>query len=227
MAPTALFRVSEACDDVRPSRSDVDEQVTRARACFAAWSALTGDDVQEARSRFEAAFQPFTQFVAGRTGSLRSQVADAEQQLEDIRRQVVELQQREIEIQAQKVEVQREIAEELVSKRSERLIVYTLLAWSAIIALVIVAILRLSKAQNTGTGKQAVNYPMFLELVTVFVLTASILILGLAGKIGDEALAALIGGISGYVLGRLSEGRGARDTGTTSGTTSGTASGTT
>lgn len=53
------------------------------------------------------------------------------------------------------------------------------------------------------TVKAMVNYPLFLELATVFILAIIILILGLASKLDGPALAALIGGMSGYVLGRL------------------------
>ncbi len=81
-------------------------------------------------------------------------------------------------------------------------IAMTLVAWATIIGLVIFAIIRMSNSDGDG---QHSNYPLFLELTTVFVLTAAILVLGLADKIEDEGLAALIGGISGYVLGRLKD----------------------
>lgn len=43
---------------------------------------------------------------------------------------------------------------------------------------------------------------VLLELFTVFLLTSTILILGLGDKIKNEVLGTLLGGISGYVLGR-------------------------
>lgn len=43
---------------------------------------------------------------------------------------------------------------------------------------------------------------LLLELITVFLLTAVILLLGIGGKLQSEVLGTLIGGISGYVLGR-------------------------
>lgn len=43
---------------------------------------------------------------------------------------------------------------------------------------------------------------VLLELFTVFLLTSTILILGLGDKIKSEVLGTLLGGISGYVLGR-------------------------
>ncbi|MDX2360755.1 MAG: hypothetical protein QNK23_08105 [Crocinitomicaceae bacterium] len=44
------------------------------------------------------------------------------------------------------------------------------------------------------------DYSVLLELITVLLLTMTILILGLSGKISEEVLGTLIGGISGYVL---------------------------
>jgi hypothetical protein len=43
---------------------------------------------------------------------------------------------------------------------------------------------------------------ILLELITVFLLTTTILLLGIGGKIEKEVLGTLLGGISGYVLGR-------------------------
>lgn len=74
----------------------------------------------------------------------------------------------------------------------------TLVAWMLIIGIVVGAIILMGRGAN-----QPFNYTLFLEMMTVFILTATILILGLAGKLQNEALAALIGGISGYVLGRI------------------------
>ena len=44
---------------------------------------------------------------------------------------------------------------------------------------------------------------VLLEISTVLLLTMSILILGLSGKIQSDVLGTLIGGISGYVLNRI------------------------
>jgi hypothetical protein len=44
------------------------------------------------------------------------------------------------------------------------------------------------------------DYSSLLQLITVFLLTMTILILGLSGLISGEVLGTLIGGISGYVL---------------------------
>ena len=82
---------------------------------------------------------------------------------------------------------------------------YALGAWLAILAIVIVAILFLGRTvgRDLVVGPNGFNYAMFLEMISVFILTATILILGLAGRLDSQAVAALIGGISGYVLGRI------------------------
>lgn len=86
----------------------------------------------------------------------------------------------------------------------------TLLAWMAIIVMVIVAIITLTWFKFKYAGNQQQNsefsFTLFLEMMTVFLLTGAILILGLAAKIDNQGLAALIGGISGYVLGRMRSG---------------------
>jgi len=46
------------------------------------------------------------------------------------------------------------------------------------------------------------DFTVLLELITVFLLTMTILILGLSGMLKEEVLGTLIGGISGYVLNR-------------------------
>lgn len=51
---------------------------------------------------------------------------------------------------------------------------------------------------TTGNGQS-----VLLEISTVLLLTMSILILGLSGKINGDVLGTLIGGISGYVLNRM------------------------
>ena len=72
-----------------------------------------------------------------------------------------------------------------------------------IVGITVIGLARL-KAANGQDVQDALNYPILLQLVTVFLLTATILILGLADAIDREALSTLIGGVSGYVLGRLS-----------------------
>ena len=98
-------------------------------------------------------------------------------------------------------EQRREITPEMF-----QMITVTLLVFAAIMTAVMFSIIRLSKpSSDNEVIDKSITYPIFLELVTVFVLTVTILILGLANKMDDQALAALIGGISGYVLGRMNK----------------------
>ncbi|HET7537974.1 MAG TPA: hypothetical protein VFJ90_16050 [Candidatus Didemnitutus sp.] len=46
---------------------------------------------------------------------------------------------------------------------------------------------------------------MVVELITIYLLVSSILILGFANKLEKETLSTLLGGISGYVLGRIGQ----------------------
>jgi hypothetical protein len=109
--------------------------------------------------------------------------------------------------------VQQRLGKTLIDTSAQTVIYYTLWAWGSIIVAVIVAILLLGyfallgNARDAGAQNREVSgpasYAMFLEMMTVFLLTGTILILGLSGRLNTEALAALIGGISGYVLGRM------------------------
>jgi hypothetical protein len=49
---------------------------------------------------------------------------------------------------------------------------------------------------------QVIANGIILEVFTVFLLIASVLLLGIAGRIPVDSLGTLLGGISGYVLGR-------------------------
>lgn len=94
---------------------------------------------------------------------------------------------------------QLETKEERQSKIDQTL-VWTLPVYGILI-LAILMIPRLYRG-NKELQAQIFSSGLILELITVYLLTATILILGIAGKIEPEVLGTLIGGISGYVLGR-------------------------
>lgn len=62
-------------------------------------------------------------------------------------------------------------------------------------------------ADAGNSAAQIGSQNVLLEISTVLLLTMSILILGLSGKIQSDVLGTLIGGISGYVLNRISNRR--------------------
>lgn len=102
----------------------------------------------------------------------------------------------------------------VIHESAQKVIFYTLGAWVIIITLFAVAIILLNHYQvrrlvlmkGKPDPRGEFSYILFLEMMTVFLLTGSILVLGIAGKIDKQGLTALIGGISGYVLGRMSGG---------------------
>ncbi len=59
-----------------------------------------------------------------------------------------------------------------------------------------------------GIQKEIVSTRLLLDMVTVLLLITTILILGLSGKMDQEVLGTLIGGITGYTLGRAALGDG-------------------
>jgi hypothetical protein len=50
--------------------------------------------------------------------------------------------------------------------------------------------------------RSLVTSGMLVELITVFLLTTAVIILGISGRIQAEVIGTLLGGVSGYVLGR-------------------------
>ncbi len=67
-------------------------------------------------------------------------------------------------------------------------------------------IIKLSKNGHNIEPSDETSQNVLLEISTVLLLTMSILILGLSGKIASDVLGTLIGGISGYVLNRIRAG---------------------
>lgn len=68
----------------------------------------------------------------------------------------------------------------------------------ALVALLLVPLLY----RNIDLQRAIFSSGLMLELMTVFLLTGAIIILGLDGRIPAEVIGTLLGGISGYVLGR-------------------------
>jgi len=79
------------------------------------------------------------------------------------------------------------------------LVTFALPSFAVLIVLLLLAP-RLYK--DTGIQKIILESGVLLELITVFLLTATTLLLGIANKIDGDILGTLLGGISGYVLGR-------------------------
>jgi hypothetical protein len=81
---------------------------------------------------------------------------------------------------------------------SDSLITWALPAFGLLVIILLLA----PKVYNTDVQSDIFQRGLLLELLTVFLLVASILILGLAERIEQNSLGTLIGGISGFVLGR-------------------------
>lgn len=79
-----------------------------------------------------------------------------------------------------------------------------LITWAlpAFGALMIIFLLVPKFYQNVKVQEQIFNSGLILEVITVFLLTTTILLLGVSDKLKGEVLGTLLGGISGYVLGR-------------------------
>lgn len=95
---------------------------------------------------------------------------------------------------------------EIIGKRREgkTQVDMTLITWAlpvfglCMIGLLLIPLLY----KDTFSQRSILGSGLLLDLITVFLLTGTILILGLGEKIQSEALGTLLGGISGYVLGR-------------------------
>jgi uncharacterized small protein (DUF1192 family) len=198
-----LLITDDAWNTTRPIEQDDSRRLMdKVSNCLSGYGALLSNSVQRAEY-LKGAFDTIQRYLAIATNRLDQQrkgkldeigkTADKIQAIQDKSSQ---------DIQAEKV-----IPDSAIS-----VIEYTLIAWAVIIIGVIIAILVLSYisriSPGRGRGQVAANdlkssYAMFLDMMTIFLLTGAILILGLGSKIDKEGLAALIGGISGYVLGRM------------------------
>jgi hypothetical protein len=70
------------------------------------------------------------------------------------------------------------------------------------LGILLVMILVGPKWYRTEIQQEIFSSRIILDLLTVYILVSTILILGLANRIQNEVLGTLLGGISGYVLGR-------------------------
>lgn len=79
----------------------------------------------------------------------------------------------------------------------------TIVRWTIpTVGLLLIAIFLGPKLYSDSIQAEIFSNKLNLELITVYILVSTILILGLANRIDNEVLGTLLGGISGYVLGR-------------------------
>jgi hypothetical protein len=143
--------------------------------------------------------------IKDRTAAIGTEDAKVDTQIASLEKQLREDRTRRQELERIRAETEAQKARAVIDSASKETILLTLIAWGAIICVVVGAIVLLARYQAINPERKDFSYPIFLEMITVFVLTASILILGLATRLNSEALAALIGGVSGYVLGKFKE----------------------
>jgi hypothetical protein len=103
-----------------------------------------------------------------------------------------------------------DLTERLAAKQQgqvgiDRLLVTVALPMFGILMLLMLVIPRLYGAADLQ--RSIITSGILLELITVFLLTSTILMLGIGGRIEPAVLGTLLGGISGYVLGRSALGR--------------------
>lgn len=76
-----------------------------------------------------------------------------------------------------------------------------------IVGILLLALLLAPRLYKEHIQAEILSSKLTLELITVYILVTTILILGLANRIENEVLGTLLGGISGYVLGRSLSGK--------------------
>ncbi len=75
------------------------------------------------------------------------------------------------------------------------------------IALTMISLIIVPMFYRRGNAQEYIlNSGLLVQIFTIFLLTSTILVLGFAGKIESNSLGTLLGGISGYVLGRTAQG---------------------
>jgi outer membrane murein-binding lipoprotein Lpp len=79
----------------------------------------------------------------------------------------------------------------------------TIVSWTIpSLGILLVLILLGPRLYERNIQEEIFSSKLILELLTVYILVSTILILGLANRLQNEVLGTLLGGISGYVLGR-------------------------
>jgi hypothetical protein len=104
-------------------------------------------------------------------------------------------------VQQDAAQISRDIGarEDAQSKLDARIIIIGVPALAvALVALLLVPLLY----RNIDLQRAIFSSGLMLELMMVFLLTGSIILLGLDGRIPAELIGTLLGGLSGYVLGR-------------------------
>ena len=169
---------------------------------------VTVEDVDQCLSTAEQDFsqveQRYTELRSiyrGIGSSIDEQVEALSKELETVDQ---DLQENARDLERLQTELFQRDAGLTISDSADRVIRYTLLAWVVVAVIITVSIANpFVKVRDRDTSNG--NRRLLLEVMTVFILTAAILVLGIAGKLHSEVLGTLIGGISGYVLGKLRE----------------------
>ena len=200
------FPSFKACREMTKPVSD-EGLFELAQSCFSdlnnySVATITQESIAKLKNKSISYLNEFLAFLDIEISSLNQELSKSDDAIKKLESQISNAASQ----QQQRQSAELERIKRGISTNEIELITITLIGFCVIIISVLVAITIMVKLRsNNGEISDSFSYPLFLELVTVFVLAVILIILGLANKINNEALAALIGGISGYVLGRLKE----------------------
>lgn len=181
---TAVARTIRTPDLPKIQRDDFDEPQLSAT--------FTAADLEAIRNAlntpaFEAAKAVVIAAAETRTTQQRQQLASLTQEIAALKRRATEL---------AKVIGER-------SEKQERLDTRLVNVALPVFGVAMLALLFAPRVYRSELLQQSIFASgILLELTTVFLLTVSVLILGLGDRIQGEVIGTLLGGISGYVLGR-------------------------
>lgn len=193
------FFVERLVADAGTARTFLDACEKGIRDTFDAYLSRVADDYNNFVDSTIKSLRDKITAVSSDQSKIDTQIAGLEKQLREDKAKRQDVERLRAETEAQRARV-------VIDPASKDTILLTLVAWGLIICVVIGAIVLLIRYQALDPQRKDFPYPIFMEMITVFLLTASILILGLAAKLNSEALAALIGAVSGYVLGKSKDG---------------------